>query len=59
MAPTVEQMDAESARCAAAGDRVGAAVWRARAACTRAGWVLPERAGRQLELGESGERRCA
>ena len=46
---TPEQMDAEAARCDARGDVVTAAVWRARAACTRAGRVLPDK-GRQMAL---------
>ena len=46
---TPEQMDAEAARCESRGDVVTAAVWRARAACTRAGRVLPD-TGRQMVL---------
>lgn len=39
-------MDAESAACVARGDALGAAIWRARAACTRAGRIVPTVDGR-------------
>lgn len=44
-----EQMEREADRCEARGDSVTAAVWRARAACTRAGRILPSQS-KQMEL---------
>ena len=42
---TAEECEAEAARCVARGDGVGAAIWRARAACTRNGKILPDGRG--------------
>lgn len=46
---TPSDMEAEALRCEARGDSVTAAVWRARAACTRAGRILPSQS-KQMEL---------
>ena len=42
---TAEECEAEASRCVARGDGVGEAIWRARAACTRNGKILPNGRG--------------
>jgi len=44
-------MDREAARRVEAGDALGAAIWRARAACTRAGKIIGPRKGQTSWLG--------
>lgn len=46
-----EAMDREAARRVEAGDALGAAIWRARAACTRAGRIVGQARG-QMMIGE-------